>query len=189
VKCRGEEGLKFSAWLDHGWADSIGLRATATVLQRAARSHAALPCVVTGVQPYKKVRWPSICFLQFLERIRMLRFSSLDNQLTVEEIITYKVLQVTALAFAPDGRTLAAGCADGSVVLWDLAEARRTAAVAERHRGPVWSLAFSHGAGGMLASGAQAKGCARPVVRSACPARAGSSENYQRWLSFPVQQL
>ena len=69
--------------------------------------------------------------------------------------------QVTALAFAPDGRTLAAGCADGSVVLWDLAEARRTAAVAEHsHRGPVWSLAFSHGAGAMLASGVrETRGC------------------------------
>ena len=62
------------------------------------------------------------------------------------------MIQVTALAFAPDGRTLAAGCADGSLVLWDLAEARRLAAIAE-HRGPVWSLAFSHGAGSVLASG------------------------------------
>ena len=68
-------------------------------------------------------------------------------------VLRLPAAQVTALAFAPDGRTLAAGCADGSIVLWDLAEARRTVAVAERHRGPVWSLAFSHGAGGMLASG------------------------------------
>ena len=74
---------------------------------------------------------------------------------------------MTALAFAPDGRTLAAGCADGSVVLWDLAEARRLAAVAE-HRGPVWSLAFSHGAGSVLASGDVRRVDVRAAWASVC---------------------
>ena len=59
------------------------------------------------------------------------------------------------MAFHPDGRTLAAGCSDGSIALWDLGEARRLAAWAE-HSGPVWSLSFSGGPGAaLLASGGE----------------------------------
>ena len=62
-------------------------------------------------------------------------------------------MQVTALAFHPDGRMLAAGCSDGSIAVWDLGQARRVASFTE-HRGPVWSLSFSGGSGNaLLASG------------------------------------
>ena len=61
-------------------------------------------------------------------------------------------LQITALAFSPDGQTLASGSEDGALMTWDLKDARRTALTPE-HTGPVWSLAYSHGAGGLLASG------------------------------------
>ena len=62
------------------------------------------------------------------------------------------VLQVTALAFSPDGQILASGSEDGSMMVWDLKDARRFG-VAPSHTGPVWSLAFSQGEGAILASG------------------------------------
>lgn len=62
------------------------------------------------------------------------------------------MLQVTALAFSPDGQTLASGSEDGSMMVWDLKDARRFG-VTPNHKGPVWSLAFSQGDGAILASG------------------------------------
>ena len=62
------------------------------------------------------------------------------------------VPQVTALAFSPDGQMLASGCEDGSLMLWDLKDARRFG-VAPQHKGPIWSLAYSKGDGIILASG------------------------------------
>ena len=67
-------------------------------------------------------------------------------------------LQITAVAFSPDGQTLASGSEDGALMTWDLRDARRTALTPE-HTGPVWSLAYSHGAGSLLASGMQASQC------------------------------
>ena len=61
-------------------------------------------------------------------------------------------LQITALAFSPDGQTLASGSEDGSMMVWDLKEARRSG-LAPSHKGPVWSLAYSQGDGAILASG------------------------------------
>ena len=60
--------------------------------------------------------------------------------------------QITALAFSPDGQTLLSGSEDGSMAAWDLGSARRLASM-HSHRSAVWSLAFSHGAGSVLASG------------------------------------
>lgn len=60
--------------------------------------------------------------------------------------------QVTALAFHPDGATMASADEDGVVIHWDLREAKRIAS-AEKHKAAVWSLAFSRGSGEMLASG------------------------------------
>ena len=62
------------------------------------------------------------------------------------------ILQVTALAFSPDGQHLASGSEDGGMMVWDLKDARRFA-VTPNHKGPVWSLAFSQGDGSILASG------------------------------------
>ena len=62
------------------------------------------------------------------------------------------VTQVTALAFSPDGQMLASGSEDGSLMLWDLRDARRFG-VTPQHKGPVWSLAYSKGDGTILASG------------------------------------
>ena len=64
----------------------------------------------------------------------------------------YVTVQITALAFSPDGQTLASGSEDGSMMAWDLKEARRSG-LAPSHKGPVWSLAFSQGDGAILASG------------------------------------
>lgn len=63
-------------------------------------------------------------------------------------------LQITALAFAPDGRSLAVADEDGALAVWDLAEARRVGGASAAHGGPVWALAYSQGAGSLLCSGA-----------------------------------
>jgi WD40 repeat protein len=44
------------------------------------------------------------------------------------------VAGVLAIAFAPDGETLAAGCADGTVVLWDVATGRSRSRLSTGHR-------------------------------------------------------
>ena len=67
-------------------------------------------------------------------------------------------LQITALAFSPDGQSLASGSEDGALMTWDLRDAKRTALTPE-HTGPVWSLAYSHGASSLLASGMQSSHC------------------------------
>ncbi len=49
---------------------------------------------------------------------------------------------VTALAFSPDGRTLATGSMDHSIRFWDFAARRRTVTL-HGHRNEVWALALS----------------------------------------------
>ena len=49
---------------------------------------------------------------------------------------------VLAVAFHPDNRHLASGCADGSVWFWDTSTKKARPAL-ERHTGGVWSVAFS----------------------------------------------
>ena len=62
--------------------------------------------------------------------------------------------QITALAFSPDGRALAAADDEGALAVWDLAGARRSGGVDAAHAGPIWALAYSQGAGSLLSSGA-----------------------------------
>ena len=96
--------------------------------------------------------------------------------------------QITALAFAPDGQTLWSGDDDGAVFAWDLGQARRLADFAA-HSGPVWSLAVSHGAGALLASGAllylfTPRACATHVHALAIAGVAGEmcgSIRFGRW--------
>ena len=59
---------------------------------------------------------------------------------------------MTALALSNDGRLLAAADQDGTLQLWDIAQAKRMATI-QAHAGPVWALAFSHGDNMLLASG------------------------------------
>ena len=59
---------------------------------------------------------------------------------------------MTALAFHPDGRTMASADEDGFVMCWDLSSAKRLAS-AHKHKAAVWSLAYCQGGGQLLASG------------------------------------
>jgi hypothetical protein len=71
---------------------------------------------------------------------------------------------VSALAFSPDGRTLAVGLAGGGVWLWDLLEGTASRRF-EAHPNAVRSLAFSPD-GARLASGAnRAYGTKEPTLR------------------------
>ena len=70
-------------------------------------------------------------------------------------------LQVTSLAFTPDGQHLLSGDEEGNVNAWDLRQAKR-AHSGKAHSGPVWSLATSHGSGAILASGTARQTLASP---------------------------
>ena len=47
---------------------------------------------------------------------------------------------------------LASADEDGAMIAWDLAEAKRLQ-TGQKHKGAVWSLSYSSGAGSLLASG------------------------------------
>lgn len=61
--------------------------------------------------------------------------------------------QITALVWAPNGKTLAIGASSGEIVLWDLGSGRQIAGPA-RHDGSVTALAFS-ASGDLLASSSE----------------------------------
>src|SRR5437870_4363663 len=54
-----------------------------------------------------------------------------------------KLLDVSALAFSPDGQTLASGSIDSTVHLWELHQPDAASTVLRSYEGGVWSLAFS----------------------------------------------
>lgn len=85
------------------------------------------------------------------------------------------LLQISSLAFSPDGTSLASADASGNLIAWDLATSKRLA-TASQHKGPVWSLAYSQGDGALLASGG-----ADNTVRiwNAKPAAAGGAAGRQ----------
>src|SRR6185295_16386898 len=58
-----------------------------------------------------------------------------------------------ALSFSPDGQTLAAGCADGKIQLWNTRTQKPV--TLNGHSGPVRSVVFS--SDGKLASGSEDK--------------------------------
>lgn len=74
-------------------------------------------------------------------------------------------VQITALAFAPDGRGLFTSDEEGALCAWDLDTAKRLWDAPAAHSGAVWSLAVSNGAGTLLASGAPLPCCTLPLAR------------------------
>jgi WD40 repeat protein len=70
-----------------------------------------------------------------------------------KEIATLKghTDEVSVVAFSPGGKTLASGCLDGNIKLWDVATGKELATL-ERGGGKVRSVSFSPN-GKMLASG------------------------------------
>lgn len=73
------------------------------------------------------------------------------------------MLQVTSLAFTPDGLHLLSGDEEGSVNAWDLRQAKRVHS-SKAHSGPVWSLATSHRSGAILASGTARQRCLHTLL-------------------------
>jgi WD40 repeat protein len=84
--------------------------------------------------------------------------SSQDGKVEIWDLTTGKILKVlespgnvTALSFAPDGRTLASSSQDGSVSIWDL-QAGSLILQLRKHTGAVNAIAYST-AGDLIASG------------------------------------
>ena len=61
-------------------------------------------------------------------------------------------MQITALAFHPEGNMLASADEDGQIVIWDLGEAKQLYSVS-KHKAAIWSMSYSCGQNAMLASG------------------------------------
>ena len=76
--------------------------------------------------------------------------------------------QVTSLAFTPDGQHLLSGDEEGTLIAWDLKQAKRVHSC-KAHSGPVWSLAVSHGSGAILASGKRREEHTEPRLNTILP--------------------
>jgi WD40 repeat protein len=71
---------------------------------------------------------------------------------TYQQGVRDQRVQLSRVAFSPDGKTLATGSFDGSLRLWDLATRQQTGDTLSGHTQAIRCLAFS-GDGKMLASG------------------------------------
>jgi len=66
---------------------------------------------------------------------------------------------VIAVAFSPDGRSMASGSKDGTVILWDIASGRKRAVLDGHPSKWVWSLAFSPDGACLASAGGDDGGC------------------------------
>jgi WD40 repeat protein len=112
--------------------------------------------ITKGVTPVSMAyspdgNWLAVCSLSAAVGAASRTVSIIDTR-------TYRAAQLGStnghcVAFSPDGKILAVGCADGSIELWPLdATGQVKPFVVKKHQGLVWMLAFSPD-GKTLASG------------------------------------
>ncbi|WP_344955132.1 WD40 repeat domain-containing protein, partial [Actinomadura miaoliensis] len=90
--------------------------------------------------------------------------------------------QPVSLAFSRDDRWLAAGCADGSVLLWDLSRLDAAPRTARAHKGAVRAVAFTPSGDAVLSTGDDR------TVRSWRP-RGGGEDRVWRGLGSPGRYI
>jgi len=78
--------------------------------------------------------------------------ASVSKYVPIGQPLTGHTSSVYSVAFSPDGKMLASGSDDTTIILWDVATGKPIGQPLTGHKGPVWSVVFSPD-GKTLASG------------------------------------